>query len=160
VGNLELIAYASIGLAVVSLLIAILALNSAQKSRRQLVLFRGSAEEVDILTASAQIADRIDETNLRIHNIAENLVEVKADLAVALRHTAIVRYNAFSEAGGQFSFSAAFLDDYNSGVIISGIQGGASGRVYAKAVINGESEHTLTPEEKQALANATARRDG
>lgn len=151
--------YIAIGAAIASLIIAFLALKSAQKSRQQLVVFRGAADELDILEATAQIAERIDETNQKIHNIAENLVEVKADLSVALRHTAIVRYNAFAEAGGQFSFSAAFLDDFNSGVIISGIQGGSSGRVYAKSVINGESEHPLTPEEKQALLNATARRE-
>jgi hypothetical protein len=158
VENLEVTAYAAIAIAIFSLILAGLALNSAQKSRKQLVIFRGSADELDILDSTVNISNRLNDINGQLNQVAMQLVEAQQDLQVSLRHTAVVRYNAFQEAGGQFSFSIALLDDNDSGLVISGIQGASSGRVYAKSITNGESDNPLTPEEKQAILNASARR--
>jgi hypothetical protein len=158
VENLELIVYSAIALAFFSLILAGLALKSAQKSRKQLVIFRGSAEEVDIIESASMMSNRMDEINSHLYRISQEMAEAQQDLQVALRHTAIVRYNALQEAGGQFSFSIAMLDDFDSGIVISGIQGASTGRVYAKSILNGECESPLTPEEKQAILNASARR--
>lgn len=155
--NLEAIAYTAVGLAVLAILIAALALRSAHKSRQQLVIFRGSASESDILEASAQVAHRVDELVARINRQNDAITEAQLDLSVALRHTGLVRYNAFAEAGGQFSFSLAMLDDTASGIVISGIQGQTAGRVYAKSILNGESDNPLTPEEREAILIASQR---
>lgn len=155
--NLEAIAYTAVGLAVLAILIAALALRSAHKSRQQLVIFRGSASESDILEASAQVAHRMDELVARINRQNDAITEAQLDLSVALRHTGLVRYNAFAEAGGQFSFSVAMLDDTASGIVISGIQGQTAGRVYAKSILNGESDNPLTPEEREAILIASQR---
>lgn len=156
--NLEVAAYTAIGIALFSLVVAGLALNSAHKSRKQLVIFRGSAEELDIIDSTANISNRLNEINGQLNHVSLQMTEAQQDLQVALRHTAVIRYNAFQEAGGQFSFSIALLDDNASGLVISGIQGASSGRVYAKSITNGESDNPLTPEEKQAILNASARR--
>lgn len=82
------------------------------------------------------------------------LSRVRADLAQALRHVAVVRYDAFGDMGGRLSFSAAIVDDNGDGLVISSIHGRGESRTYAKGIVGGDSDVTLTPEEQQALAAA------
>ena len=83
-----------------------------------------------------------------------DLAALRADLAQALRHVAVVRYDAFGDMGGRLSFSAAVVDDRGDGLVISSIHARGESRTYAKGVVGGESDTTLTPEEQQALASA------
>jgi hypothetical protein len=76
----------------------------------------------------------------------------------ALRHVALVRYDAFTEMSGRMSFSLALLDDSGDGVTITAMTGRTDTRVYAKAIAAGEGEHELSPEERQAVASALGRR--
>lgn len=77
-----------------------------------------------------------------------------AELAGALRHVAVVRYDAFGDMGGRLSFSAALIDDNGDGLVISSIHARGESRTYAKGLVAGKSDTTLTPEEQQALAAA------
>ena len=72
----------------------------------------------------------------------------------ALRHHAVVRYDAFADMGGRLSFSVALYDDHGDGVVISSINGRSETRTYAKTLVARKSEHTLSPEEKDAIAAA------
>ncbi|GAB3106969.1 hypothetical protein GCM10027055_01900 [Janibacter alkaliphilus] len=89
-----------------------------------------------------------------------DLEQLRGDLAQALRHVAVVRYDAFGDMGGRLSFSAALVDDSGDGLVMSSIHGRGESRTYAKAVVGGDADATLTPEEHQALAAArTGRTD-
>jgi hypothetical protein len=72
----------------------------------------------------------------------------------AMRHVAVVRYDAFADMGGRLSFSAALFDAQGDGLVISSINGRSETRTYAKALRAYESEQTLSPEEKQAITEA------
>lgn len=85
---------------------------------------------------------------------AGDLAQLRRDLGSALRHVAVVRYDAFGDMGGRLSFSAALLDDDGDGVVISSIHARGESRTYAKGLVDGKSDTTLTPEEQQALAAA------
>lgn len=76
----------------------------------------------------------------------------------ALRHVALVRYDAFSDMSGRMSFSLALLDDRGNGVTLSAITGRADTRVYAKSITGGTGEHELSPEESQAVSAALTKR--
>ena len=76
-----------------------------------------------------------------------------ADLR-AMRHVAVVRYDAFADMGGRLSFSAALFDAQGDGLVISSINGRSETRTYAKALRAHESEQTLSPEEQQAISEA------
>ncbi len=67
---------------------------------------------------------------------------------------ALIRYNPFSDTGGDLSFSLALLDLNDSGFIITGIHGRGVDRIYAKEVINGKSKHNLSDEEIAAIRKA------
>jgi len=72
----------------------------------------------------------------------------------AIRHVAIVRYDAFGDMGGKLSFSAAMYDDNGDGLVISSINGRSETRSYAKALTNGRSDQRLSPEEEDAIDQA------
>ena len=77
----------------------------------------------------------------------------------AVRHVAVVRFDAFEDMGGRLSFSAAILDGRGDGMVISSINGRQDTRVYAKAVSNGISAHNLSDEEHQAIRLALGQKD-
>jgi hypothetical protein len=73
-----------------------------------------------------------------------------------LSHTALVRYNAYEDAGGHQSASLAFLDGGRSGVIMSAIQGRDYARIYVKQLDRGKASVALSPEEQEAVDRAMA----
>lgn len=83
-----------------------------------------------------------------------DLAALRSDVEQALRHVAVVRYDAFGDMGGRLSFSAALVDDRGDGLVFSSIHARGESRTYAKGVVGGSSDATLTPEEQQALAAA------
>jgi hypothetical protein len=90
-----------------------------------------------------------------VGHLREDLAAARADLSDALRHVAVVRYDAFGDMGGRLSFSAALLDDAGDGIVLTSINGRTETRSYAKGVKAGESDHSLSPEELQAISYAT-----
>ncbi len=72
----------------------------------------------------------------------------------ALRHAAVVRYDAFGDMGGRLSYSAAIYDDRGNGMVISSINGRSETRTYAKELVGLKSDHTLSPEEERAIEAA------
>lgn len=125
--------------------VAVLALLLAAVAwRRLLVVDRRLARLVD--TGAPVTPD-----SLRITALEGEVRRVRGDLAQALRHVAVVRYDAFGDMGGRMSFSAALVDDTGDGMVISSIHARGESRTYAKGVVRGDSEVVLTPEERQAL---------
>ena len=90
-----------------------------------------------------------------VGHLREDLAAARADLSDALRHVAVVRYDAFGDMGGRLSFSAALLDDAGDGLVLTSINGRSETRTYAKGVKAGDSDHSLSPEEQQAISYAT-----
>ena len=86
--------------------------------------------------------------------LRQEVAALKAESAQALRHLAVIRYDAFTDTGGQLSWSMALLDDSGSGVVVTSIQGRNESRTYAKNVAAWASETQLSPEEEDAIANA------
>ncbi|MEY4322239.1 MAG: hypothetical protein RL410_20 [Actinomycetota bacterium] len=148
------VAYITLGIAVVSLLVAVLALLQTRTSRKLLVAFRGNENESDVLAAAAALGLKQEELSARLKQLSQALAITQRDVAASLRHLAVVRFNAISETGPQYSFSAAILDDHGNGLVLTCLQGRDSTRVYSKTLLNGKSELALTPEELQAIDSA------
>lgn len=86
--------------------------------------------------------------------LRQEVAALKAENAQAMRHVSVVRYDAFTDTGGQLSWSVALLDDSGSGVVLTSIQGRNESRSYAKNVAGWSSETQLSPEEEDAIAHA------
>jgi hypothetical protein len=86
-----------------------------------------------------------------LQRLHAGLDDLRLGLSEALRHVAVVRYDAFGDQAGNTSWSMALLDDAGDGVIVTTINGRESGRAYAKNVRGGASDVPLSPEEKEAV---------
>jgi len=71
-----------------------------------------------------------------------------------IRKIGMVRFNPFNDVGGNQSFALAMMDNKNNGFVISSFFTKEGNRVYAKTIKNGESDHTLSEEEKEAIKRA------
>ena len=140
-------------LGAVALVIAAAAqLRLAALRRRFTVLWAGG--ETDVATVAARQETRLAELSDELTAVRGDVAAVRTDLAESLRHVAVVRYDAFGDMGGRLSFSAAVIDDHGDGLVFSSIHARGESRTYAKGVVGGTSDATLTPEEQQALAAA------
>lgn len=79
---------------------------------------------------------------------------LEKELPRDLRRVGLVRYNPFSDAGGDQSFALALLNDQNDGIVLSSLYGREMNRVYAKLIRQGKSQYQLTEEEKRAIEGA------
>ena len=126
--------------------------------------FRTLRRATDLLTGGDKGATFVESVNRQhrevealrrdVSSLRSDLSAARADLADALRHVAVVRYDAFGDMGGRLSFSAALLDDSGDGLVLTSINGRSETRTYAKGVKAGESDHSLSPEELQAIGYA------
>ena len=81
---------------------------------------------------------------------------LRAEVSDALRHLAVVRYDAFGDMGGHLSWSLALLDDSGNGVVLTSIHGRSEARTYAKNITDWRCEQQISPEEEEAIAVAKA----
>ncbi|OGM10607.1 hypothetical protein A2159_03200 [Candidatus Woesebacteria bacterium RBG_13_34_9] len=70
----------------------------------------------------------------------------------------LVRFNPFTEMGGDQSFSLSLLNFQNSGVIITGLHMRDRTRMYVKRIDNGKSEIELSKEEEKSLKLAQGKK--
>lgn len=148
------------GLTVVLGVVAIAALALAVGSQLRLsrmrrrfgVLWAGG--EADVATLAAGQERRLAALAEQVETVRADVQGVRRDLRQSLRNVAVVRYDAFGDMGGRLSFSCAVVDDEGDGLVISSIHARGESRTYAKGIVGGTSEITLTPEEQQALGAA------
>jgi hypothetical protein len=72
----------------------------------------------------------------------------------SVQKVGMVRFNPFSEVGGDQSFSVALLDGSNNGIVITSLYIREGNRVYGKPVNNGQSKYQLSNEENKAVEKA------
>lgn len=72
----------------------------------------------------------------------------------AYQKVGIVKYDAFSQMGGQLSFALALLDENDCGFVINSIHSSEGCYFYTKEIDNGICSIALGDEEKRALDKA------
>ena len=130
-------------LTLLSLLIAVVALGLA------VLVWRGQRPAAPGGAVAALPED--------VLGLRQEVAALKAEQADALRHLAVVRYDAFGDMGGALSWSVALLDDAGNGVVLTSIHGRSDARSYAKSVTAWQCEAQLSPEEEEAIAAARPR---
>ena len=92
-----------------------------------------------------------------VMGLRQEVAALRAEAAGALRHLAVVRYDAFNDMGGHLSWSLALLDDSGDGVVLTSIHGRSEARTYAKNLSAWTSQQQLSPEEEEAITHAKPR---
>jgi uncharacterized protein DUF4446 len=89
-----------------------------------------------------------------VQGLRQEVAALRHEGSDALRHLAVVRYDAFDDMGGHLSWSVALLDDAGDGVVLTSIHGRSDARTYAKSVSGWSSEQQLSPQETEAIQRA------
>jgi hypothetical protein len=152
--TLDNLAIAAAAVAVVALMLAFIAVLKIGSLKRSLLVLQGDATHGSLLSAVDRHVGAVDDLRNDVRGIQSGLAAVRSDLNVALRHVAVIRYDAFKDMGGRMSFSAALLDDQGDGLVITAINGRSETRAYAKGIKNGQSDNPLSPEEEQSVGHA------
>ncbi len=150
----SLLAVIGVGVGGLGLIIALIAQLRLRRLRRQLAVVQAGDDGESFLASAARQVEQIARLRAELSSVELRLHDLRLDVADALRHVAVVRYDAFRDMGGRMSFSAALLDDAGDGLVISAIHGRTETRSYAKGVKGGHSDQQLSPEETQAIAYA------
>jgi hypothetical protein len=111
-------------------------------------------EVSDLKKVLERILARGDENTKDIKGIVKRIEAIEENDKRHIQKVGLVRFNPFSEVGGDHSFSLAILDDRDSGVVITGLHTRDRTRIYMKDIRNGKSGFELSAEEKKAVANA------
>ena len=122
---------------------------------RYRAMMRGSnSEDLEgMLIQHIHEVEKVSATNTRI--LEENEL-IRQFIRKSLVRTAMVRFRAFEDMGGDLSYAVAMLDANNDGVIFSSIFARADSRSYIKPIRGGSSEYPLTEEKKGVLKEAMA----
>lgn len=152
-----------LGVAIVAATAGLVALTAALLALRVAYRLRDSQRAVvggtsrDLVEFAVSLQGRIDDLHGAVDEVAAGLSRVDRRLDGALANTAVVRYDAYEDTGGQQSASFAFLDSMRTGVVVTAIQGRDYARVYVKDVEHGRASVPLSPEEQSAVERAMAR---
>jgi hypothetical protein len=150
----DIVALSAAGVALLALVVAWLALARARRLRRTLTVLHEHGGDGSLLDVVGRQAREMAALREQVAAALAALTSARADIADALRHVAVVRYDAFQDMGGRMSFSTALLDDNGDGIVLTAINGRSETRAYAKGVQGGDSDHSLSPEERQAIDHA------
>lgn len=153
--TLEVVALVAAGVAALALGLALALLVRFNKLATAHDVLTGGDTGTSFVESVTRQHREAEALRTDVGRLRDDLAAARADLSDALRHVAVVRYDAFGDMGGRLSFSAALLDDAGDGIILTSINGRSETRTYAKGVKAGESDHSLSPEELQAIQYAT-----
>ena len=149
-----------IGAVVVALALLIwnifLHLNVSRIKKNQQQLFSGK-NGADLEKTILEHAKNIKELDKDIQDLFGISNQIHDLAKKSIHKVGIVRFNPFKDLGGDQSFSVAFLDGENSGVVFSSLHTREGNRVYSKPVEKGKAvKYPLTDEEKEAIKRADA----
>ena len=150
----DVLVVSTVALALVALLLAGIALLRLGRLRRDTSLLAAGDDGESFVSAVARKTEQVEALRLEVDDLSALLARTRTELADAIRHVSVVRYDAFGDMGGRLSFSAAMLDDGGDGLVLTSIHGRAETRSYIKGVKSGTSEAALSPEEQQAVTFA------
>ena len=105
----------------------------------------------EILKEFKILEDSFNKLSLEFENL-------KKEQRFSVQKIGVVRFNPFSEVGGDQSFSIALLDGNDDGLVITSFYTREGNRVYGKPIKNGKSQYAFSKEEIKAIEMARENR--
>ncbi len=102
----------------------------------------------DMLVSNLENYDALHKT---LEKNTGDIRDIYRRLHFVIQKVGLVKYDAFSQMGGNLSSVIALLDQDNNGVILNTVQNVDGCYSYVKAVHGGRSDVAFTDEEQQAM---------
>jgi len=109
----------------------------------------------DFRTILETLLKKIDNQDKISGEIKESLEQIKIEGLESIQKIGLIRYNPFSETGGNQSFVLALLNGKDNGLVITSLHSREATRVFSKPVKGGkEAGYEFSKEEIQAIISA------
>ena len=118
---------------------------------KRIMAGKKAADLEDVLTTLIKDLESLQKSKNKIETDIDN---IENRLKKSIRGLSTVRFNPFTDSGGNQSFAIAMLNEEGDGVIVSSLYSRERMSVFAKPVKNHASEYDLTNEERDALSKA------
>lgn len=143
-----LIAIIALGILVIALAYLVFILN-----KRITLLLRGK-DAKNLEDTIGTIVKELDMIYGRLEQHSNTLKDHNSRIGNSIKSVPTLRFNPFSDSGGNQSFASAFITEEGNGVVISSLYSREKTSVFAKPIKNFESSYELTHEEKDVLEQA------
>ena len=102
-----------------------------------------------------KILDAYSKNKKDIANLSQLIARLETEGATHLQRIGIVRFNPFSDTGGSQSFTIAFLDKEDTGIVMTSLYARTGNRWYIKYIKAGVGvDVELSKEERTAIKNS------
>ena len=145
-------AYFFLGLLILNL--AVLAWVFILRKNFKKIFGPSSSAGIDLERVLLELRENQSVSAKSLEELKSRVGALESALPKDIRRVGLVRYNPFSDAGGDQSFVLALLNDFKDGVVVTSLYGREVNRIYAKPIQKGASTYQLTAEEKTAIENA------
>lgn len=110
------------------------------------------------------LRDQVGAIDARLTDLDGRVVshasETDERLRASVRFQGLIRYDAYTDMGGEQSWSIALLDEHQNGTVITSLHARDHARIYLKQISAGQPEQRLSPEEERAIALALGTESG
>lgn len=125
---------------------------SFYKERRFMRSITDGVTKKDLRALLKSLADSLKTVSGELNHVNREIAAIQKADQKHLQKIGLVRYNPFTDTGGDQSFCLCFLDQNNDGIIVTSLHSREQTRIYAKGVSQGKTEgYALAKEEEQAL---------
>lgn len=153
--NLLVILAAMAFIIIILIVTTILILIKSIKLKRNYDVFMsGFYEDKNFADIVETLINEVKYQEKKSIDIGKRVALLENNIVFAIQKSAVLRFKAFENKGGDQSFSVALLDAKNNGFVITSIYNDGLSSVYAKEIKAGTSEHRLSEEEIKVLENA------
>lgn len=109
----------------------------------------------DLKSILEDLLKKFEKESVRVDELIKETQKIQSENGYNIQKMGLVRFNPFSETGGNQSFSLALLDGEDSGLVITSLHSREMTRIYAKPVKKQKADgFELSAEEKQAIKNS------
>lgn len=116
---------------------------------------------VTVKTLTELLNDLLKEEKLNqieLNKVLTKMEELDLEAKRHIQKIGYVRFNPFTDTGGDQSFSLALMDGVNNGAVLTSLYSRTGVRWYIKSIKNGKGvEHDLSKEEKEAIIKASTK---
>ncbi len=109
----------------------------------------------DLVSSLNHLISKTEENSDNIKNIFEKLEKNIEENKKHLQKIGFLRYNPFTDTGGDQSFSLCLLDENGDGIMISSLHSRENTRLYSKKIEGGKTQNqVLSKEELEVIKQA------
>ncbi len=124
-----------------------------QTGKKIKLMFKGT-KVADLEGVIFEQIKRLRQTEKNLKELTSFCQQLEKMVQSSIQKVGVIRFNPFSDTGGDQSFCIACLDAQNNGFTLTSLFTREGTRIYTKPISNLESKYPLTEEERRAIGEA------